>query len=68
MSIKQEQVMVEGDCQPADYNYDQCIDSSLQHLLREELNCTVPWLSRYNDYICKVRVLTAEHLLIIFYF
>ena len=53
LNLIQEEVMAEGDCESAGYNYDQCLDSSIRQLLKEETNCTVPWLYQNKD-ICKV--------------
>ena len=57
VSINQEQVLVSGDCDSDQSNYDQCIDRSLYQVLKEEVNCTVPWVSNNNN-ICKVHHLS----------
>ena len=41
-----------GDCEE-ESNYDRCIDRLLYQVLKEEVNCTVPWVTNNNN-ICKV--------------
>ena len=53
VSVNQEQVLVSGDCESEEPDYDQCIDRSLYQVLKEEVNCTVPWVANNNN-ICKV--------------
>ena len=60
VSVNQEQVIVEGECE-SNQNYDKCMDTSLHQLLQEEINCTVPWVS-HNRNICKVQ-LPSSHLI-----